>query len=192
MYAIRPLLTAPLLAGALILSGCDGGAAPPATGAEKVVVGTAATSPEETEETAPDEEAPEEEAPQEDGATALGATFTYPDGLLVTIDPPEQFTLSEYAVASGEFPHYVTFAVTVDNGTDAVFNPRVFVVDAVSAGRDAVQFTDYPGGIGAAPDQDIAPNDTLTWLVGFGLDDPWDVVVTATPDYDRGPATFTS
>lgn len=188
--SLSRIVAAPLIVGAILVAGAGIGNA--ATGGSATPSGDETYSYDDTRHDCPDSEGDEGANDTSDGTTEFGDTFTYPDGLSITFSGPQEFDLSEFAVADTGYAHHVVFDITVDNGTDTQFNPRVFITEGFSGDREASQFFDFPGGIGAAPDVNIPSGSSLTWQIGFDIEDLDDITLTASPDFERDATSFSS
>jgi len=128
-------------------------------------------------------------APREKADAAFGKAFAFPDGLKVTVSEPETFMPSAKSVNGGE-PAFVTFEVTVENGTEANVAPAEVFVTVQSGAGEGGQVLDPDEGIKAPPTKAVAPGAKATWPLAFGVLDAEDVVVHVLPGIDAEPATF--
>ena len=127
--------------------------------------------------------------PREKADAAFGKAFAFPDGLKVTVSKPETFMPSAKSVNGGE-PAFVTFEVTVENGTEANVAPAEVFVTVQSGAGEGGQVLDPDEGIKAPPTKAVAPGAKATWPLAFGVLDAEDVVVHVLPGIDAEPATF--
>ena len=124
---------------------------------------------------------------------ALGQTFTYPDGLAVTITKDSTFDPRPgYPNARG-----VTFAVKVTNGTSAPFavssitNGPHETVDGTTPSL-IVNTKDSKAGAGSY-ESTVLPGKSFTYYSTIGLDTPSaEVQLEWKRDYTSPPAIFTS
>ncbi|MCJ1710365.1 hypothetical protein MT344_04100 [Clavibacter michiganensis subsp. phaseoli] len=160
---------------ALSLTACTGGApdANPAAGSNR-----------------PAESASTEPAVEEAKSTnsVFGETYTYTDGLSVTIGAPQPLTPGEYA-ATGEEPNFLSFDVTVVNGTDGNYDPALFYVTLQSANAEAGGV--YDVDINNNPQTSLLPGREVTWKIGYGVLDTNDLVMEVTPGVEYQSRIFT-
>lgn len=177
----RAVASAGILALLLGLTACDddeGGTITPGddNGAEEQADENGADEEELAEE---DEEA--EEAAEEADADAVnerptfGDTYTYEDGLSVSISQPQEFTPSETAAGGEAFEDHLQFEVTIENETGEDYNPDLSHISASSGGQEADAVFDE--GIEGPPSTTLLDGQSTTYLVGFGVNDPSDVTV---------------
>lgn len=121
----------------------------------------------------------------------LGARFTYQDGLVIQLGKPARFQPSDTAAAAKAVA-YVSFKVTVVNGTRKAFDPSMFTVSVQSADTEAGEVIDIGKGFDGAPSTVVLPRRESSFTVGFGVRNPTDLVVQVTPGFDYEPAVFTS
>ncbi len=129
-----------------------------------------------------------------DTTTALvrfGETFTYDDGLEVTIGTLAAYEPSEYAWAEGD--RFVVFTVTIVNGTGEVFDPSGFSTTASSGGREADEVYDSENGLEGSPMTSIQPGKSVSFEVAYGVSDASDLTLDVSPDWwDHDTFTVTT
>ena len=145
-------------------------------------------------ETAPSptaEPEPEPEVPSVPSVLPFGDTFTYEDGLVLTVGPPEPFEPTEYAVVEGA-KAYVVFEVRVVNGTDAPFDPSATYATVQSGNQEATEIFDSgePNHLEGPPQTSLLPGREAVWRAGFGVADPADIVLEITPSFEHESAIF--
>lgn len=174
--------------GGLLLAGCG------TTGGEvgEPVAGT--NAPQETKTDKPAEDSTETPT-EEPAATAnpkFGETFTYEDGLSVTVSAPEPYTPSDTAATGGE-PSFVKFQVTVVNGTSENYDPSLFYVTMQSGNAEAGEVYDSANNLNGSPTTPILPGREGTWAIAFGVTDPNDLVMQVRADmFEREDIIYTS
>lgn len=121
----------------------------------------------------------------------FGQTYTYSDGLIITVTPPAPFTPS--ASAAGLLPGNQTVAVNVSitNGTGQNYIPGLFNVVAQSGTAQASEVFDSAQNILGAPTGAILPGRTVAFTAVFSVMNPGDVVVQVTPGLSHVPVIFT-
>jgi hypothetical protein len=106
-------------------------------------------------------------APQQ---LTFGQSFTYDDGMMVTIDSPTRYQPSSSAfIAGGETARSVAVKVTVVNGTAKPLDLIGVSVQATAGDQVAEQVFDSAKGIGGSPSQTLSPGQRQTFTVAFGL-----------------------
>lgn len=111
----------------------------------------------------------------------FGETYTWEDGISISVSAPESFTPSEYAVFD-EAAAYLAFTITVVNGSDEAFSPSLVFPSLQSGNLEAESVFDSENNLGGfAPSTDILPGREATWKVGFSVSDPTDLVMEISP-----------
>ena len=159
------LIAAPILA--ISLAACSSSDSNDA--AEEVVV---------TEQTQSEEEVVTEEETEvvveiTDGNPTFGDTYTWPDGLAITISQPQEFTPSEYMgdIYDLEAGTPIKFTVTATNGTDTDLEAFSIDTQMSSGGKQSEAIFDSEAGIDM-PTVAILPGNSLEWSIGFIVADP--------------------
>ena len=165
-------------AAGLLLTGCSGtGGTVTATGGGQGS-GSASPSPADASSSAAN--------------PTFGQTYSYDDGLKVTVSRPKKVTPSDSAVATRQWPAYVSFTVTLTNGTKQNYDPTLFTTSLQSGTTEGGQVFDSAQGIEGAPTTPLLPGRQLRFSLGYGVQDPSDLVLQVTPGFDRQPVIFTS
>ena len=159
------------IALALTLTGCGSNSGTVTKGEE--------TESATTEQSAPAEEIVEEEAVEEPASTnpTFGDTYTWPDGLAITISAPQEITLSNeymgelYDLSVGPV---LAFDVTVHNGTDKDVEAIMINTQMTSGSSESEAVFATEEGLDM-PSTTILPGKDLTWKVGYVVADPADL-----------------
>ena len=123
----------------------------------------------------------------------FGETFTYQDGLAVTVSAPQPFQPSDSAaVGEPAPPSYVVFDITVKNGTQANYDPASFMASLQSGTVEGEQVFDSASGLGGTPSTTLLPGRESAFRMAFGVTDPNDLVMEVTPGFEYESAIFTS
>ncbi len=125
------------------------------------------------------------------GTAGFGGTFTWGDGLVVTVGAPKAFKPSDTA-AIRPAKAYEQFEITVTNRTGSVYDPSALQVGAQSGGKESEQVFDSENGIGGSPSTTVLDGRKIIFAVGFGVEDPKDIIVDVQPGYDYEPGLFSS
>lgn len=164
------------------LSGCGTTSGSPASaqaGSNRPAVEATTVEPETpTTEATVDESAP----------LAFGDTMTYTDGLSITVSKGTKFTPSDTSMGKGKF--FVKFTVVIVNGTGKVFDPSMFQATAQSSNVEGDEVFDSAGGMNGGPDTKLLKGREAKFVIGFGVEDPKDIVLEVTPSFEHNSALF--
>ncbi|MCE3551547.1 hypothetical protein LWC33_08780 [Pseudonocardia sp. RS11V-5] len=140
-----------------------------ATAFASAVSGTSATSGTVSGAAAPAAPTAAASAPAASQTVAFGQTYTYKDGLAVTIAAPAKFTPSRFA-APQNIDRAVLLTVTVQNGTTQNFDVNTFGngPDATFAGAHADEITDLQQ-LEAAESTTLLPGKSYTYKKAFAV-----------------------
>lgn len=122
---------------------------------------------------------------------ALGVdTFTYADGLAVSVSKPEVYTPGKYS-AGNDFPVAVRLVVTVTNNSSKAFDPTLFQVDASFGGQSASRIFDSANDIGSAPQTQVLPGKSISFPVAFSIiEGGGELQVDTTPSWSHNSSVF--
>ncbi|WP_062464638.1 hypothetical protein [Demequina soli] len=120
-------------------------------------------------------------AASSDATGAFGEAHVYDDGLSVTIGAPTAYEPSDSAYAQGD--HFVAFDVTIDNGTDAAFDPSGFNATVASGDREAEQVFDSAKDVDGSPSTSVQPGRKVTFTIAYGVSDPDDLTMDVSVDF---------
>jgi len=152
---------------------------------------TPAAAPAATSAPAPVPATPE---PADDGTASFGETFTYKDGIAVTVSAPELSTAGQYAAgAEASGGEIQVFTVTLVNGTSEVLDPIGTYITANfgADGTAAQQVFDSASGLGLTFEGKILPGKKQVGKVAFAIPAAeTDVLVSVTPDFAHDAALF--
>jgi hypothetical protein len=120
-------------------------------------------------------------APAKPVNPAFGQTFTYKDGVSITVSAPVAFTPGQYAAGATQ-AHDVIFTFTIKNGSTKNLNPVVSpqVTSAGVAGSDVFD-SQTPDLAGFPPTAAVLPGGSITWKSGFSVADPTKLIVQVSP-----------
>ena len=131
---------------------------------------------------------PSANTPKE-GVAAFGSSYTWEDGLSLTLGTPEPYTPSEYAYTGSQFTDFVVVDVRLVNNTGSPWDPALTHASAQSSNQEGDQVFDSA----KLPDQ---PRTTLldgreaTYKMAFAVADPSDLVLEFTPDWGHASVIF--
>jgi hypothetical protein len=165
---------------AVLLAGCGG-----AEGSPEPEPSAGENRPIETSE-------PSDPGEGESEPMSFGDTYTWDDGLQVTVHGPVPFTPSPGAnVLPDPALTFVLFTLTVVNGTETQFDPIGFDTSIQSGNVEAREVFDAT--VSGAPVTPVLPGREVEFQVGYALPVPDDVVMQVVPNvvaYE--PAIFIS
>ena len=127
----------------------------------------------------------------------FGGTFTWSDGLAVTISAPQPYTPSDYAAGVVAGQQHIVFTITVKNGTSANVDTTLSQMTVTSGGTAASSITDINGPqgdvTGMGPQTPVLPGQTVSWKAAFSVANPADLTSQFSfTDFNHKPAIFTS
>jgi hypothetical protein len=125
------------------------------------------------------------------GPRKFGSRFNYEDGLVVMVAKPVRFQPSEYAAVQ-KAPAYLSFKITIINGTGKRFDPVLFRVSVQSNDAEADAVFDMANDLKGPPSTVVLPKRQSSFKVGFGVQNPKDLVVQVTPGFEYSEAVFTN
>lgn len=138
----------------------------------------AAQPPSESGEVAPVESNP-----------AFGTTFTYEDGMAITVGEPVSVVVSDSA-AGADQANNVVFSVTITNGTAENFEPVAFS-SVTSGGVPASSIFDSAANIGGFPPTTTIPaGQSVTWDEAYSIADLNQIVFEVSPSFFYENAVF--
>ncbi len=139
-------------------------------------------------ESGADEDKPATDTDADDNIAPFGDTLKRGDGLEVTVSPPESFTPGRYSAGGEGSPEHVRFEVTLKNGTDEAFDPSMLYATVTSGGVEGEEIFD--DGLEGAPMTTVLPGKSVTYPVGFGVEDSSDVLMEIELDWVGETAIF--
>ena len=131
------------------------------------------------------------------GRLAFGDTFTWDDGVALTVSAPEPYTPSPFAVGAtgGE---NVVFTLTVTNNSAENLQPVPFPT-LRSGDQEASQIFDVGedlegngDDVGIPPTAIVPPGGSVSWRVAWSVADPASLTMEASPSFAYANATFTN
>lgn len=193
----RSTLTATLAAtvAALAVTGCTAEApsksSDPVSGTNAPSEGSADAGADAEAVAEVDDEADTAEETSE--TLGFGETATYSNGLSISVSEPTEFTPSEWAVEDAPADNYLKFTVKVVNKTGANFDPSGMYLTMQSGNAEAEEIFDTDSGLEGTPMTTILNGRESTFDVGFGVDDPSDLVLEVdSGDFDLASSIFTT
>jgi hypothetical protein len=169
--ALSPLalLVASLCSACLASTGGNPDDNPPA-------VETRAPSSEPTGESRQPSSEPTDGGTPKRETLAFGRSYTWDDGVSLTVGRPKKFEPSEYAVVE-DAKHYLRFSVTVVNKSDKPIELGLTYISVQSSNEAADEVFDSGSGLRGPPDTKVPKGRESGFDVGFGVTDPKDVVL---------------
>lgn len=174
-----------LLLAAATLTACTSGLSQHTVGDPTVAVTSAVNA-------VPNTEPPATDSSDSPINSRFGEAVSYQDGLIVEIDKPTTFHPSDTSMTDSESSHFVQFVVTVTNFTGKIFDPNSMSITAQSGQTDASEVFDSAQNINGGATSKLLKGRLTKFKLAYGVEDPKDIVVIVTPDYDYNDAIFTS
>jgi hypothetical protein len=106
----------------------------------------------------------------------FGKSYTWDDGVTLTVGKPKKFKPSEYAAAE-KAKGYLKFTVTVVNKSDKPLDLGLTYITVQSSNKEAEQVFDSENDLESTPDTKVLKGRESEFDVGFGVADPKDVVM---------------
>jgi hypothetical protein len=134
---------------------------------------------------APTAEAEDDAAETTTENVAFGETVTYDDGIAVTVSAPEPFTPSEYAAGADQAAN-VVLTITIQNGTDANFDPALAYPTVASNGVEGSSVFDSDDTLNS-PSTAVPAGQSVSWRAAFSVADPAQLILEISPgpfEYD--------
>jgi hypothetical protein len=163
------LLAALLCSACLATTGGNPDDHPPA-------VETRAPSSEPTVATPPPSSEPTDSEVAEPETLAFGKSYSWDDGVSVTVAKPTKFKPSAYTVVE-KSKRYLKFTVTVVNKSNKPINLGLTYISVESRNEEAREVFDSGSGLRGPPDTKVLKGRTSEFDVGFGVADPQDVAL---------------
>lgn len=120
----------------------------------------------------------------------IGDTYTWNDGVSVTISQPEAFKPTEYAAGNDDktLKDFQKYTVTIKNDSDEAVDPSLFMMTGNSGGKEAERIFD--SNLSNIPTTKIQPGKSLSFKVGYAMVDHKDASFDVSLDFDREEVTF--
>jgi hypothetical protein len=172
---------------ALLLAACG------TTGVVQPTVTVTANAPSgaATSADAPSEDPEGGTSSADDAQARFGQTYTYDNGLAVTVSSTAPFKPSETGIC-GKASAYVVFTVTVKNGTSERYDPGSFSTSLQSGQSEGKRCFDSAKDVAGSPSTALLTGRTVAWKEAYAVSDPNDLVLEATPGFDYGSVLFIS
>jgi hypothetical protein len=136
---------------------------------------------------------PTDSGEPEQETLAFGKSYTWDDGVSVTVGKPKEFKPSETAAAE-KAKAYLRFTVTVVNKSDKPLELGLTYITVQSSNKEAAQVFDSEKGLESTPDTKLLKGRESEFDVGFGVADPQDVVMELAlqDDFERPSLVYTT
>ena len=124
-----------------------------------------ATPPQQAPSTSPTSAAPSTLTKQ------FGSTFTWDDGLAVTVTAPQKFKpKTDVSYQDKDSKAFVIMEVTFKNGAAEPMSPGMLYLTGTTGSREAKRIFDSANGIELEPSAKVLPGREVKWKVAFGGD----------------------
>ena len=128
----------------------------------------------------------------ESGELKFGSTYTWDDGLSVTVSKGVPFKPSQYAAVGKKAAAYLKYTITIVNKTGKPYDPALFTTSVQSGDKEAEKVYDSEGNLGLPPSTKVLNGRQSTFTVGFGVSDPKDIVMEVSPGFDYESILYSS
>lgn len=128
----------------------------------------------------------------ESANSTFGQAFTFKNGLAVGVSPPAPYTPSTSASTSNPEGQFVSFTVTIVNGSPDNYDPVLFTASLQSGNAEAEKVYDSANGVGSAPTTTVLPSRESQFTIAFEVTDPTDLVLQVSPGLEYRDAIFTN
>jgi hypothetical protein len=109
--------------------------------------------------------------------------------MLTVMSAPQPFTPSEYSDTSEQAAD-ITVSITVENGTGANFDPSLVYSSVSSGGVEGDRVFDSAQKVGLSPSTAVPAGQSVSWLEGYSVADPDQLVLQIAPGYDYEDVVF--
>jgi hypothetical protein len=123
----------------------------------------------------PSSEPTESEKPERK-TLPFGKSYTWDDGVTVTVGKPQKFKPSAYTVVD-KTKRYLRFAVTVVNKSNKPIDLGLTYISVQSGNKQASEVFDSGTSLRGPPDTKVLKGRASQFEVGFAVTDPKDVVM---------------
>lgn len=114
---------------------------------------------------------------------SFGETYTYENGLQVTIGAPVPFTPSETAAGDEDFTKFVRFTVVLVNDTVENYDARL-ITSVQSTNIEGDEVFDSAQCLDGPPSTVVLPGREAQFDIGYGVADPADIVMEVRAGFD--------
>lgn len=181
----RGSIVAAVLTSVALLAGCatTGGPGTPVAGTNRPSSSGSSTSSTSS--------APSDDSSGSGSETVkFGSTYTWDDGLSVTVSKPVKFTPSETSMGGGK--NNVKFTVVIVNKSGKTFDPAMFTTTAQSANAEAEEIFDSAKGLEGSPSTKVLNGREVKFSIGYSVTNAKDIVLEVSPSFEHESALFTS
>ena len=143
---------------------------------------------------ATEEGLPETTEPSTPETTTLkfGQSFTWEDGLSVTVSAPKTYHPTDSASGDEDFKYAIKFTIVVVNKTGKSFDASMANINVQSNDQDGSSIFDFGNGVDGAPQTKLLNGRQAKYSVAFAVANPKDIVLELSPDYDHASAIWTN
>jgi hypothetical protein len=124
---------------------------------------------------------------------AFGKSYTWEDGITLTVSKPSAFKPSEYTKIEGAKAH-MKFTVTVVNKSSGPLDLGLTYITMQSNNKEAEQVFDSENGLEGSPSTKLLKGRESEWDIGFGVANPKDMVmeVALQDNFERPSLIYTT
>jgi hypothetical protein len=122
----------------------------------------------------------------------LGQTYTYENGLAVTVGQPQPYTPSSSAAGADPALPALLFPITIVNGSTENYETSSFSTTLQSGNQEASKIYDTANNVGSAPSTPTLPGREAAFQIAYAVTNPADLVMQVRPEFDYTAIIFTS
>lgn len=131
---------------------------------------------------------PSTNTPKE-GVATFGSSYTWEDGLSLTLGQPAAYTPSKHAYTGSQFTHYLVIDVRLVNNTGSPWDPGIAHATLQSANQEGDQIFDS-GKLADQPHTTLLNGREASYKMAFAVADPSDLVLEFSPDWAHTSVLF--
>jgi len=94
--------------------------------------------------------------------------------------------------AADEAPAYLSFGLVIVNGGAEPFDPSVSTASLQSGDTEASEVFDTENGFDGSPSTKVLPGRQTKYKIGFGVQNPKDLVLEFSPSFEHESQIFTN
>lgn len=128
-------------------------------------------------------------SPAEPPVLAFGQSYSWANGIKVTVAAPKKYTPKDAAESKKYGKEFVTFAITLVNGSKHAYQAQELLFRADSGGESRGRRY-YDGDLPSPPEISLVPGQSATWTWAYGLSTSSTVAVLVAADSDSEEVSY--
>ena len=140
------------------------------------------------------EKAPSKEPAPDDTTLAFGQSYTWDDGVTLTVSKGKKFKPGKYSAGGEKAEDYLKYSITVVNKSTKPLDLALTYITVQSDNKEAEQVFDSSNDLEGSPSTKLLKGRESEWDVGFGVANSRDVVmeIAIQDDFERPSLIYTS